>query len=182
MGVLFLHKKKYGKMTVNAWLTVEMERSNPFVMVAMGVFLAIVALLVRAWTGSPYGVLLALDIRDMIPPVWIMTLLWTLSFLTIGSAGGFVLAYRACGREAEKYKGCMFFVLLAVMELLWYPAFFGAQVVFLSVLLAILCLCLAIAVTVSFYRVTKFAGMLLFLHDVWLIYMLILNFAVLFRG
>ena len=177
-----MHKKKYGKMTVNAWLTMEMERSNPFVMIALGVLLTVTALLVRGWTGSPYGVLLALDIRDLIPSVWIMTLLWSISFLTIGSAGGFVIAYRACGREIEKYKGCMFFILLVVMELLWYPAFFGAQVIFLSVLLAILCLCLAIAVTFFFYRVTKFAGMLLFLHDVWLIYMLILNFAVLFRG
>ncbi len=181
MGVLFLHKKKYGRMTVNAWLNMEMERSNPFVMIAFGVLLTVIALLVRGFTGSPYAVILALDVRDMIPPVWIMTLLWSVSFLVVGAAGGFVLAYRASGREADKYKGCMFFVLLSVMELLWYPTFFGAQMLFLSVLIAILCLCLSIAVTAAFYRVTKLAGMLLFLHDVWLVYMLILNFAVLFR-
>ena len=177
-----MHKKKYGKMTVNAWLNAEMERSNPFVMLALGVFLTVAAILVRAWTGSPYEIMLALGIKDLIPPVWIMTLLWSIAFLTVGSAGGFVLAYRACGAEAEKYKGCMLFVLLAVLELLWYPTFFGAHLIFLSVLESILILCLSIAVTASFYRVTKLAGMLLLLHDVWLIYMLILNFAVLFRG
>ena len=54
--------------------------------------------------------------------------------------------------------------------------------VFISVLLSILILCLALATTFCFYRVTKFAGMLLLLHDIWLVYMLILNFAVLFHG
>jgi len=90
-----------------------------------------------------------------------------------------VMSYRLGGCEAEKYKGCLYFVLLTGVELLWYPTLFGAQLVFLSVLEAILILCLSIVVTLYFYRVTKLAGMLFFLHDIWLIYMLIMNFAVL---
>ena len=177
-----MHKRKYGKLTVNAWLNSEMEHSNPFVMVAVGVLLTVAGILVRAWVGSPYRTILVLGIDELTPPVWIMTLLWSLAFLTIGCAAGFVLGYRAGGCEAEKYKGCMFFVLLAVLELCWYPTLFGANLVFLSVLESILILCLSVAVTFSFYRVTKFAGMIFFLHDIWLIYMLILNFAVLFKS
>ncbi|MBR3893738.1 MAG: tryptophan-rich sensory protein [Clostridia bacterium] len=177
-----MHKRKYGKMTVSAWLNSEMEQSNPIVMVVIGVLLTIVALLVRAGVGSPYETIHAMGIAEIIPPVWIMTLLWTLSFLIVGCAAGFVLAFRTCGRDTEKYRGGMFFVLLAVLEICWYPLFFGAHLVFLSALASILILCLALTVTFSFYRVTKFAGMLLLLHDVWLVYMLILNFAVLFRA
>jgi len=177
-----LHKKKYGRMTVSAWLNSEMEQSNPIVMVVIGVLLTVIALLVRAGVGSPYQTIHAMGIDEIVPPVWIMTLLWTLSFLIVGCAAGFVLAFRTCGRDAEKYRGGMFFVLLAVLEICWYPLFFGAHLVFLSALSSILILCLALTVTFAFYRVTKFAGMLLLLHDVWLIYMLILNFAVLFRA
>ena len=177
-----MHKKKYGKMTVNAWLNSEMERSNPFVMVAVGILLTIAAILVRAFVGSPYQTIHAMNIGDLIPPVWVMTFLWSIAFLTIGCAAGFVLCYRVGGCDGEKYKGCMFFVLLVVLELCWYPTLFGANLVFLSVIETILLLCLAVAVTFSFYRVTKFAGMILLLHDIWLIYMLILNFAVLFRA
>ena len=176
-----MYHKKYGKMTVNAWLNSEMERSNPIVMVAIGTLLTVIAIIVRAKVGSPYQTIHAMNLDAIIPPVWIMTLLWSLSFLTVGCAAGFVLAYHACGRDGEKYKGLLFFVLLAVLELCWYPTFFGAHLVFLSTLEAILILCLSLAVTFSFYRVTKFAGMLLLLHDIWLIYMLILNFAVLFH-
>ena len=164
-----MYRKKYGRLTVNAWLNAEMERSNPFVMLTVGVLLTVAGILVRAWVGSPYRTILHLGIGDLIPPAWLMAFLWSVAFLIIGCAAGFVLAYRTGGCDGEKYKGCMYFVLLAVLELCWYPTLFGANLVFLSVLESILILCLSLAVTFSFYRVTKFAGMLFLLHDVWLI-------------
>ncbi len=176
-----MYKKQYGRMTVRAWLTAEMEASSPLLMLFAGGFLALAGIIIRVCVGSPYRVMLEMGIGDLIPPVWLMTVLWTASLFLIGCAAGFVLGYRCRGCEVEKYKGCMLFVVLAVLELCWYPTFFGASLVFLSVLESILILCLAIWITGCFYRVTKFAGMLLLLHDVWLIYMLILNFTVFFR-
>ena len=177
-----MYKKKYGRMTVNAWLNSELERSNPILMIAIGFLLVISAILVRAFVGSPYRTMMELGISDLVPPVWLMTFLWSVSFFTIGSAAGFVLGYRIRGCDGEKYKGCMLFVVLAVLELCWYPTLFGANLVFLSVLEAVLILCLSVAVTYSFYRISKFAGMILLFHDIWLIYMLILNFSILFQS
>ncbi len=178
-----MHKKQYGKMTVNAWLSSELERSNPVLMIFFGFLFCAAGILVRALTESPYRTILVLGINEIVPPVFLMTVLWTVAFFTVGCAGGFVLAYRATGGcEVEKYKGGMLFVLLVVGELCWYPLFFGANLIFLSALLFLLILCLSVAVTVSFYRVTKFAGMIILFHAFWLVYMLILNFAVLFHG
>ena len=151
-------------------------------MIFGGVVLLVIGVLVRIAVGSPYRMILELGIGDLVPPVWLVALLWSVSLFTIGCAGGFVFGYREHGCAAEKYKGCMFFLLLAIMEMLWYPAFFSAGMVFLSVLLAIMILCISVAVTSCYYRVSKFAGMIFLLHDVWLIYMVILNFAVLFRN
>ncbi len=176
-----MYKKKYGKVTVNAWLNLEMEQSRPMVMAFVGLLMMAAGVLVRLWVGSPYMTMLALDIGDLVPPVWLMTILWSLAFLIIGCSAGFVLGYRLPGCEVDKYKGGMLFVMVAVLELCWYPTLFGAGMVFLSVLESILILCLAVGVTVCFYRVSRFAGMLFLLHDIWLIYMLILNFAVFFR-
>ncbi len=170
-------------MTVNAWLNSELERTSPTLMLLFGILFAAAGILVRLFAPSPYPTVLALELDALIPPVWLMTLLWTLAFFIVGCAAGFVLGYRiGGGGEIEKYKGCMLFVVLAVAELCWYPLFFGANFVFFSALLSLFILCVSVAVTVSFYRVTKFAGMILLLHDLWLIYMLILNFAVLFQG
>ena len=176
-----MFKKQYGRMTVSAWLTSELERSNPLIMLTVGALLTVAGILVRVAVGSPYRTILELGIADLILPVWLMSILWTVWFFILGSAAGFVFVCRGGCRE-EKYKGCMYFTLLAVLEMCWYPAFFGASLVFVSVLMSIFILCLSLATTFCFYRVSKVAGMLLLLHDVWLIYMLILNFAVLFHG
>ncbi len=175
-----MYKKQYGRMTVSAWLNCEMDRTNPLVMILLGVMLAVGGILVRAFVGGPHRALLELGIERLIPPVWLMAVLWTVALFTVGCAAGFVLGMRSGGYDGERYKGCMFFVLLAALELCWYPTFFGAGLYFLSVLESILILCFSLAVTFCFYRVSKFAGMLFFFHDVWLIYMLILNFAAFF--
>ena len=177
-----MFKKKYGRMTVSAWLNMEMEHTNPLWMILMGGGLMLGGMLVRFFVGAPHGMLLSLGVNEMVPPAWLMALLWTVSFLVVGCAAGFAFGYRSRGCEVDKYKGGMLFVLLAVLELCWYPTFFGAGLLFLSVLESILILILCTGVTLCFYRVSKFAGMLLLLHELWLIYMLILNFAVFFRA
>ena len=177
-----MHHRKYGKLTVGAWLGLEMEQSHPAVMLAGGVLMTLGGILIRFFAGSPYMTVLALGIGDLVPPVWLMTVLWSLAFFTVGSAAGFVLGYRRGACEVDKYKGGMLFILLAVLEFCWYPTLFAGGLVFLSVLECILALCLSVGVTVCFYRVSGFAGMIFLLHDVWLIYMLILNFAVFFRA
>ena len=169
-------------MTVSAWLNAEMEQSRSALMILGGVLSLGIGVFVRFLVGAPYRMILELGIAELLPPVWLMALLWSVTLFVIGSAGGFVLGYRTCGAEGEKYKGCMFFLLLLFLEMLWYPTFFAVGLVFVSALLSVLILCLSVAVTSCFYRVTKFAGMLLMLHDVWLVYMLSLNIAILFRN
>lgn len=176
-----MYKKKYGRMTVSAWLSSEMEQSSPVLMILGGIVTLMAGLFVRFAVGAPYQMMLELGVGDIVPPVWIMALLWSVELFTVGCAAGFVLGHADRG-GGEKYKGCMFFLLFVLLEMLWYPTFFSAGLVFVSVLLAILILCLSVSITACFYRVTKFAGMIFLLHDVWLIYMLILNFMVLFRN
>ena len=177
-----MYHKRYGKITPAAWLSCEMERSNPVVMLTVGVLLTVAGILVRVGVGSPYRTIHALGIEEMIPSAFLMAVVWTFSFFTVGCAGGFLLAYQTAADRAEKYKGCMYFVLLFGLELCWYPTFFGANLIFLSVLLCILILCTSLATTFCCYRVTSFSGILMLAHDVWLIYMLLLNFAALFQA
>lgn len=177
-----MYSKRYGKLTARAWLNREMENAHPFGMLLAGVGCMLGGIILRGCAGSPYPVILELGIGELIPPAWMMAFLWSASFFTIGCAAGFILGYRQAGGAEEKYKGCMLFLLLYAAELCWYPALFAARLVFLSALLCVLILCISIWVTACFYRVAKLAGLLLLLHDVWLIYMVILNFAVLFHA
>ena len=157
-----------------------MSQCNCAVMLLLGSLMTLGGIIVRFVVGGPHMAILALGIDALIPPTWMMCLFWTLSFFTVGCAAGFVLSYRG-GSEVDKYKGCMIFVLMAVLELCWYPTFFGGGLIFLSVLETILILCLSVGVTLCFRRVSQISGVILLFHDVWLVYMLVLNFAVFFK-
>lgn len=168
-------------MTVRAWLNAEMDCANPILTVAIGILTLFGGIFVRLKVGNPYRVMLETGIADIVPPVWLMTLLWSVTLFVIGCAAGFALGYRKSGCAIEKYKGFLLFSILALTELAWYYVFFGKALLFLSVLTAIAVCVLSVWVTSLFYRVTKFAGMLFLLHDIWLIYMLILNCVIFFR-
>ena len=98
-----MHKKKYGKLTVSAWLNLEMSQSSPFLMILLGLGLMIAAVAVRIHVGSPYPVILSLGVKELFPSVWIMSIIRMLSFFTVGCAAGFVLGYREPGIEGEKF-------------------------------------------------------------------------------
>ena len=92
-----LYKKKYGRMTVSAWLNSELEQTKPILMVIVGALLLMIGLVIRIGVGTPYRMMLELGIGDLVPPVWLMTLLWSMALFSIGCAGGFVIGYRERG-------------------------------------------------------------------------------------
>lgn len=177
-----MYKRKYGKMTSAAWLNAELEQSSSFLTVLLGVLMTVAYFVVRWLTGSPYQKMLELGIADMMPPVWFFSLLQLFGFLTVGCAAGLVLGWRTSDCAAEKYKGCLLFVLMAAVELCWYPTLFGGGLLFLCLLEAILMTALCICVTVCFFRISTLAGILLTCHSVWLLYLLIFTCAVFFKN
>ena len=177
-----MYRKKYGKMTLSAWLNAEMEQTSLPLAIFGGVLFAAAGIAVRIVSGTPYRVMLELGIADLIPPVWLMSFLRLLSFITAGCAAGLVLGYRERGCYAEKYRGGMLFILMAVLELCWYPTLLVAGLVFLGVVVALLMLALSICVTVCFMKVCRFAGGILILHSVWLAYLVTLTFLIFFRN
>ena len=176
-----MYRKGYGRMSLSGWLRLELEPSNVAVALFGGGLAALIGLLQKCFSASPYPALLALGVGELVPPVWLMVLLWTVAFFTLGASAGLVLSYRERGCDCAKYRAGIFFLLLLVLEYLWYPTFFGAMLVFISVLLSILILCSSVALTVLCARVSRLAVLVLVFHDLWLVYLLILNFAVLFH-
>ena len=150
-------------------------------MLVGGGLLLAVFFVVRFTSGSPYVVMQRLRLWSCIPPVFLTTFLFTLWFLLIGCAFGLCLGCPGRGREAEKYKGGMLFILLAVLELVWYPCFFVRAEVFLSVLLSILCVALCVGVFLCFRKVSKLCACVMLIHAIWLIYLTIVCFIALFR-
>ncbi|MBO4308826.1 MAG: tryptophan-rich sensory protein [Clostridia bacterium] len=174
--------RRCGKMTARAWLSRETDQTSVVTTVAVGVLATLCYLTMRILCGNPYRIMLELGISDLVPPVWLFTVLWALAFFTAGCAAGFVLGYRPLGCAAEKYKGCMIYVLAAAVELCWYPTMFAGGLVFFALLESFLAMFLAVLTTVSFFRVSRFAGILFVLHDVWVFSILVLSFRIFLRN
>ena len=174
-----MYKRKCGRMTVGAWLGMEIEQSSIALTLLLGTICVISAWIVRFSVGSPYTFLHAIHALERIPPVWLLSALASVSLFTVGCSGGFVIGYRSFGRRVEKYRALLWFLLLIACELIWYAIVFSLELLFLGVLWFVFTLCVAVAVTVAFSRVSKFASAILLLHDLWLIYLLVLCFSTL---
>ncbi len=174
--------KKSCKMTARAWLSQESAQTNLIFTLVVGVITLFCYIIVRILCGAPYRMMLELGISDLIPPVWLFTILQAIAFFTAGCAAGFVLGFCTPCTLVEKYKGGMLFVLTTAVELCWYPLLFSGGLVVLVLLQSLLALFLAVWTTGTFFRVSRFAGWIFVFHTVWLFYLFILSLRIFFRN
>ena len=69
---------------------------------------------------------------------------------------------------------------MASLGYAWYPIFFCARLIFISLIVSLLCSLCAVFATICFSRVSALSYCAMILYDVWLIYLLILNFQIFF--
>lgn len=177
-----MYHKKYGRITCSAWIELELRQSSLPLAIACGVVMAALCIAVGSVTGSLYRVILELGIADLMPPVWLFSLLRFLALFLAGCAAGLMLGCRDPLWRAEKYRCGMLFLIMAAAELCWLPTLFGAGWVLLSALEAMLMLGLAVCITACTLRISRLAGYLFLMHGVWLTYLLILTCSIFLRA
>lgn len=146
--------------------------------------LMLIGVIVRGVCGSPYQSGMMLAFGHILPPVWAMTLLWMLWYALLGAAWARVMFDRRCdpGTQAVKYRGGMTFLAMLFLGYLWYPVFFCAARPFLGALIVLGVLALCVLTALCYIKLFRGVAVILLLHAVFLIWMLILNFAVVFCG
>lgn len=142
---------------------------------------ALVGVLIRLLVGSPYATVYLWRIESFIPPVWFMTLCFTIAFFAVGAVFGGVL-FRRRGSDADRYRGGMLYLLLLFAEYLWYPLFFGAGQAFLSLLLIAVILFLCVMIILNWWHFCRVSSVLTILHGLWCLYLFILMLMVVLRG
>lgn len=144
----------------------------------------LLSLLLTLGTGA-LGALFAVDavrIYDRLilpafaPPAWLFAPVWTLLFLLMGLA---LYRVRSSGKEHEAVRGAtQTFVIQLIFNLLWSILFFffGFHAAALADIL-ILLFYLVLA-TVQFFRIDRAAGWLMLPADLWVLFAVLLNLAV----
>ena len=159
-----------------------MKRDNSSVLscaLIVGGVVALCGVGVRIWCGSPYPGMMQMGVRALVPPVWLMSLLWTLWYFVLGAALGALL--RCFGQSCiGAWRGAFFFLLMLFAGFLWYPLFFIRQNLLCSLLSLLVTLACALMCALQWQRVAAAAGILMYLHVAWLTYLLILQLICLF--
>jgi len=106
------------------------------------------------------------------PPNWIFAPVWTILFILMG-----ISLYLIWSNGLKNKKTAIFiFSVQLILNILWSLLFFGLQVP-LYAFIEIIILWLAILLTIiSFYKVSKIAGLLLLPYIFWVSFATILNF------
>lgn len=137
-------------------------------------------IIVRLLSGSPLPMLRISGLHGRIPPVWFFSLIWLFWYAFIGFIFGCVLGDKNHCSEVHKYKGCFWFVIMMLFNLVWYPLFFGAGAFFLALADLALILFFAVLSGIEFFKVKKEFGICIFMHVLWLAYCFTINAYALF--
>ena len=158
----------------------EYESTNKKVVVITPLLLIFIAVFVRWVSGSPIATLHYIGARGIVPPIWLMVLLFSISYVIIGFALGVALGNRfyCCGEK--KYQGAMWLVICLALGYAWYPRFFCARLFLVSICTCALCLFCSICATICFASVSKLSFFLSLAYNCWLLYLFFLNMQVFF--
>ena len=108
-------------------------------------------------------------------PNWVFAPVWTSLYLLMGISA--YLIWRKGLHNRQVNSGLRIFILQLVLNTLWSFLFFGLKSPFLGFLEIVLLWAAIILAILSFFRVSKLAGILLLPYILWVSFAAILNFS-----
>ncbi len=146
----------------------------------VGGVLALFGMGVRLWCGTPNEGILQMGIRHLLPPVWLMGLLWTLWYFALGAVLGATL-YAYGSNCIGAWRGGFFFLLMLFAGYLWYPLFFMRQSMLLALLVLLAVIVCAAFCALQWQGISLASGVVMWVHVLWLLYMLVLQLICVFN-
>ena len=114
----------------------------------------------------------SLDKPATFPPPATFGIVWTILYAMMGLA--FAMVCAAWGSQARRWAIVAFVVHFAV-NLMWSPVFFGQENIEGALYVIVMMDALAIVTTVLFFKVRKWAGLLMLPYLAWILFATLLN-------
>ena len=161
-------------------LKCEYYRLEKSYLICVPIILIVVGIFTRWISGSPITTIHYIGIKAILPPIWIMILLFSVFYVVAGLSLGVTLGNKFCSCGEKKYQGAMWFCICLALGYAWYPIFFCSRLFFVSLIVDLLCLFSGVCATICFYRVSKLSFCLAIVYNAWLLYLTILNAQIFF--
>lgn len=140
------------------------------VSIAIGLGTGLLSVLLTLGNFKAYSALLQ---PPLAPPGWLFPVVWTILYILMGVSA--YLVYE-CDTE-EKYIGLAVYVLQLIFNFLWLIIFFNIGNLLFAFVWLVFLWVLVLAMTISFYKVNKTAGLLQIPYLLWVTFAGYLNIA-----
>lgn len=110
------------------------------------------------------------------PPAWVFPVVWTILYTLMGIS--LYLVWNSNSGKDEKQRAVIFFGAQLFLNFIWSPIFFGLQQFLLAFIVLILMWIFTLGMIISFYKISKPAGLLQIPYLLWLTFAGYLNFAI----
>lgn len=138
--------------------------------IAIGLGTGLFSVLLTLGNFKAYSALLQ---PPLAPPGWLFPVVWTILYILMGVSA--YLVYE-CDAE-EKYIGLAVYVLQLIFNFLWLIIFFNIRNLLFAFVWLVFLWILVLAMTISFYKVNKTAGLLQIPYLLWVTFAGYLNIA-----
>lgn len=138
--------------------------------IAIGLGTGLLSALLTLGNFKAYSALLQ---PPLAPPGWLFPVVWTILYILMGVSA--YLVYE-CDTE-EKYIGLAVYVLQLIFNFLWLIIFFNIGNLLFAFVWLVFLWVLVLAMTISFYKVNKTAGLLQIPYLLWVTFAGYLNIA-----
>lgn len=146
-----------------------------------------ICLFVRILSQSPFELIHKLDCNDIIPPIWLFNLLSLIWCFLFGYAAGNIIFCVAHGkshgiRETRAYQGGLFFVNSFYLSLLWYPVLFGAERIFIALLISLSAVICSAICAYMWKSVSSISSLITAAYTLWSAYIVFILICVILQN
>ena len=113
---------------------------------------------------------------ELSPPGWIFPVVWSILYLLMGIS--LYLVWNSNTTYNDKRRAYIFFGVQLFLNFIWSPIFFGAQRFLLAFIVLVLLWLFTLGMILSFYKISKPAGLLQIPYLLWLTFAGYLNLAI----
>lgn len=110
------------------------------------------------------------------PPGWLFPVVWTILYTLMGIS--LYLVWNSGAGYDQKRNAYIFFAIQLFLNFIWSPIFFGRRQFLLAFAVLVLLWIFTIGMILSFYKISKPAGLLQIPYLLWLTFAGYLNFAI----
>ncbi len=110
------------------------------------------------------------------PPMWLFPVAWTILYALMGVS--LYLVWNSNATYSQKQLAFIFFGIQLFLNFIWSPIFFSMQQFLLAFIVLVLMWIFTLGMILTFYRVSKPAGLLQIPYLLWLTFAGYLNFAI----